>query len=745
VPEKKQNEPVEGMNLTDIYFIVFRQKWIILFCSALGCLAAAALFVVKPAQYQSEAKLLVRYVLEEHAPIQGTGDPTTLQWTDPSVLNTEIQILGSLDVANQVVANLGAKTILGSLDGAADTNLAAALLLKGLNAEPSTKDHVIPITFQHPDPVVAQSVLHEVIMAYLKKHDEMHNPLAMSNDTLRHETDRLRAELEKIDLDLKRAKADAGVITSIDEAKKAKEQRIGRINEELIAAEAELAERRAITGQIPKPPLADSSTNAQPAVAPGVLRDYNTVCASLGPLMQKERDLVIKYGDKSLFVRDIRDQIADAEKTKKKLEDANPGLAALEPESSVPVATPPGSADFATELQKVRGLEARTNNLRAQLRTAMAEESAIESAEPKILDLLRRRDRTESNFKYFSQKLDDSSTIGKGSEEIKIVQSPSPPVKQRSKKFKKAFAIVLAGGFGGGFALAFLIEMFLDRSIKRPVEVERKLRLPLFMSFPDTSQNGHRALKASRNQLLLNDASSNASLAVVDAGPNTGENDAGIAPWDRRHSLQRYYAGLRDRLIVNFELRSLMHHPKLVAVTSCGRGAGVSSIAAGLAASLSETGEGNVLLVDMNLEQSAARQFYKGRPGCGLDDALENETMGNAHVRDNLYVASEQLGNEKLPRVLPRRFATLMPKLKASDYDYIIFDLPPVSQTSMTPRLAGLMDMVLLVIEAEKTNQDVVKRATALLAESKANVSAVLNKARTYIPQQLHQGLPDEV
>jgi len=80
-----------------------------------------------------------------------------------------------------------------------------------------------------------------------------------------------------------------------------------------------------------------------------------------------------------------------------------------------------------------------------------------------------------------------------------------------------------------------------------------------------------------------------------------------------------------------------------------------------------------------------------------------------------------------------------MPKFKASEYDYIIFDMPPVNQTSVTARLAGLMDMVLLVIESEKTNQDVVKRVNQLLAESKAKVSTVLNKTRNYIPPLLHQ------
>jgi hypothetical protein len=54
------------------------------------------------------------------------------------------------------------------------------------------------------------------------------------------------------------------------------------------------------------------------------------------------------------------------------------------------------------------------------------------------------------------------------------------------------------------------------------------------------------------------------------------------------------------------------------------------------------------------------------------------------------------------------------------------------------------MDMVLLVLEAEKTNQDVARQASALLLESKDNVRAVLNKTRTYVPTRLHQELLDE-
>jgi Mrp family chromosome partitioning ATPase len=65
--------------------------------------------------------------------------------------------------------------------------------------------------------------------------------------------------------------------------------------------------------------------------------------------------------------------------------------------------------------------------------------------------------------------------------------------------------------------------------------------------------------------------------------------------------------------------------------------------------------------------------------------------------------------------------------------------MPPVSQISITPRLAGFMDMVLMVIESEKTDRELVQRATTLLAQSNAHVGAVLNKSKNYVPSRLHE------
>ena len=51
--------------------------------------------------------------------------------------------------------------------------------------------------------------------------------------------------------------------------------------------------------------------------------------------------------------------------------------------------------------------------------------------------------------------------------------------------------------------------------------------------------------------------------------------------------------------------------------------------------------------------------------------------------------------------------------------------------------MAAFMDKLLLVVEAEKSNRDMVKRGYAKLIAERDNVSVVLNKARSYIPKAL--------
>jgi len=139
----------------------------------------------------------------------------------------------------------------------------------------------------------------------------------------------------------------------------------------------------------------------------------------------------------------------------------------------------------------------------------------------------------------------------------------------------------------------------------------------------------------------------------------------------------------------------------------------------------------------MSAGDGEAHHFCKGKRDCHLEEVLAVEKRDQARVQDHLYFVKGTGSGESLPCVLPKRFSHLVPLMKASDYDYIIFDMPPVSEISTTSRLARFMDMVLLVIESGKTSREAGMRAASLLAESQTRVGLVLNKNRSYVPKRL--------
>src|SRR5665213_2415157 len=105
----RQAEHSPIIAVSDIYFVLFRHKWKILILSAIGIIGGFVYYMLNPPPYQSEADLLIRYVLDSRSP-DPTGNNT--REMEPSaqgqsIINDEIKILTSLDVAEQVATNIG--------------------------------------------------------------------------------------------------------------------------------------------------------------------------------------------------------------------------------------------------------------------------------------------------------------------------------------------------------------------------------------------------------------------------------------------------------------------------------------------------------------------------------------------------------------------------------------------------------------------------------------------------------------
>src|SRR4030081_220989 len=84
-----------GLSVHNFLSVLFKHKWKILFCTAVGIGAAFTVRSLMPAPFESQAKLLVRYVVD-----RSTVDALDVQAKTPgpqseNLINSEVEILTS--------------------------------------------------------------------------------------------------------------------------------------------------------------------------------------------------------------------------------------------------------------------------------------------------------------------------------------------------------------------------------------------------------------------------------------------------------------------------------------------------------------------------------------------------------------------------------------------------------------------------------------------------------------------------
>ncbi len=650
---RRETQQHSGLNLSAILFALFKRKWTILICAAVGIIAAAVAYFFYPPVYESDAKLLVRYVLERSAvdPIEGAKPSGTSSSDVDKVIGAEIAILTSWDLAVQVAEAIGPKRLLPSSGAAATETAAAGVVSSGLSATTTRGSNIIFVSYKNHDPQIAPLVLQELLSRYFIKHLEVHRS-AGAFDFVTQQTDQVRARLNQTEDALKSLGDKTGIV-SLKVGSDALTAEAAKTNEKLNDAEADLAQ-------------------------------YKAVLKQTGETKSK------KWKAKS----------SSSEKT---------------PQS---------------EKAQVAGIEAKVEILKARLRDVQQRMKQLSELGPQMEELERKRELDEANYKYFAASLEkariDEALDPSKMPNISAVQRPSPPMLETKTRNKIALGLA-GGGIALGIALVLLRGLVLNRTVGRPLELETQWHIPLMLSIPySNARNGHLALPPN---------GSPANAGALAKRPRHSK----LAPWETGHFIRPYCDAIRDRLGLYFELNHLTHKPKLVGIAGFSQAAGASTLAAGLAASLSETNDGKVLLVDVNLGPEDVHQFFKGKPAYSLSAALKPKGA-IASAADNLYLATVGSPNAGPAQLGLKKFFVMMPNLKASDFDYIIFDMPQLSQTSPTWGMAAFMDKLLLVVEAEKDNRELIKRGYGKLVAERDNVGVVVNKTRSYIPKWLDGG-----
>lgn len=750
LPPMQEPPAPPSLGVHDFLFIFFKHKRTILTCGGIGLVAAVIAFFASPPVYQSQAKLLVRYVVERSA--VDAVDTNSGGSRSNLAIASEVEILSSLDLAAQVAEAIGPKRLIPDAKGPLSNTVAAALISKSLRVEAAKEGNIIVVSYQSRDPELTTLVLQELVNRYFVKHLEVHRS-AGAFDFVTQQTDQVRQRLSQTEDALKPLKEMAGIL-SLADGKTALSADLARTEAQLHAAEAELAEQQARVKELgaapggasvpPKAPKqkrksAASSVAEEPLPAEqnipsspvptdpastAEIQQYQAVVSSLAKLRQTKLDLLAKYKPGSVQVQLTQTQIDTLESQRAELERKFPDLATTVPRTGITTGTE--QIDLGSEKARLAGITAKVDTLRARLQDIQAKVKQLTELGPQIAELERKKELEETNYKYFQATL-EKSRIDEALDPSKIpnistVQTPSPPERVNGVR-KKLALLFTGGGLALGMGIALVAELVLNRTVKRPLELEKQLNAPLLLSIPFTPAAGRLSLPATSNGTELEPYRN-----------GNGSNGWTIAPWSAEHFIRPYCEAIRDRFSLYFELNHLTHKPKLVGVTSFSHQAGTSTLAAGLASALSETDEGKVLLVDVNLGPNDVHPFFKGKPAYPLATALQDGGPISA-AADNLYLATIGSAKSGPAQLGLKRFFDLMPNLKASDFDYIIFDMPPLEQTSPTWALSPFMDKMLLIVQSDTTNKDVVNRGYNKLIGERDNVSVVFNKVQSYGPK----------
>lgn len=713
-----KSQTTDTLTIGDIYYLLFRHKGKILLFTLLGVMAAVAVYFMTPAIYRSEASLLVRYVTDTTVLDSASmGERITSPARGgENVINSEIEILLSYELVDKVLDDMGFSSFMPTATNRFDRARMAAIVRSRINIEVPKSSNIINVSFDGPDPTVSQDFLKRLIDAYLQKHIEIHRA-AGAYEFLSQQTDQLRTRLTETEEELRKLKYSEGVV-SIEETKRNISVRTEELTKKLGELESSLAAAKARVEIMRPLSMAVPGRTSLVWVASTTNEAARALEFKLQRLRQRENELLSTYTADSIPVRGLREQITEAER---QLAGEAPSMVT---NSITSGGTAPDSSAAFLEAQSVLAeFKARIAVQKDFLAQTLEEARKIDAVESKIVQLQRNKELQEANYKYFCQSLehariDEALNSGRISN-IGIVQSATLPSEKMRVKLPRNMAMALLFGVVAGLGLAVFQEYFHDQTLRKPIELQATFRVPVLMTVP--------MVKGARSQLREGQG-----VPLLLSAP--GGADGGV---NGQMDMSDYYEVLRDRLLSS--LGPVASLPCVLGVTSCSRGAGVSTLAAGLAFAFARGGEHRVVLVNGNTD-SLTPQIYGVNPITGLAEMMADADGNTAVTQHNHFVvpSRDTIPSPTHAGYAPR-FAALIQHLRSSKAGYVIVDLPPVSETGLTLRVGRLLDGMMLVIAAESVSRHVAERVKEMLVQSDVKIiGTVLNKQQQYVPDWVY-------
>ncbi len=467
-----------GGSLRDFISILFKRKAAILtIFLAVVITVTVGSFLMSPT-YQAESSLLVKFGREFiYRPEVGDKAPM-IAFNQEEAINSEINILTSRDIIEQVIKTIKLENIYPDLvknPPSRMTPLEAAVITfqKKLTVEGVKKSSVIDVSYQHKDPQVAARAVNLLVDFFKEKHLQVHG--GTESNFLESQTKLYDQELKNSENRLEDFKQKNRVFsldeqrslllkqrTELDTTFKNTRNRIDEVGKKLAS----------LRGQM-KTLLADKSRYTQTEQDKIIVEAR----AKLLTLQLSEQDLASKYPDTNRLlvnvrkeIQIIRDFLKEQEETiGVKVQTSNPVYQEAEKEAMN------AEAEEASLRTKAATLQLQIANLDSEIKT-------LDLRGTELKDLNRKVSTNEMNYKTYQEKKEEAQISDEMNRQklanISVIQAavvPSKPVKP-----KKALNILLSIILGAvsGLGLAFLSE-YMGQGISTPETAEEKLGLPV--------------------------------------------------------------------------------------------------------------------------------------------------------------------------------------------------------------------------------------------------------------------------
>jgi capsular exopolysaccharide synthesis family protein len=206
--------------------------------------------------------------------------------------------------------------------------------------------------------------------------------------------------------------------------------------------------------------------------------------------------------------------------------------------------------------------------------------------------------------------------------------------------------------------------------------------------------------------------------------------------------MEEQYQKLRRRLSANAKQQTV----KVVMVAATTHGEGATTTSAILAATLARSGHSKILLIDANLRTPALDGVFNEdtQHTEGLSDVVAADVPVESAIYQtnfpNLFLLPVGKNHSSPSYLFDGDPITKLLNDLRDRFDFVIIDGAPLNGYSESFFLASKVDGVILVVEAERTKKQVVKKIKKELEWGPVNLlGVVVNKKKNYIPPALER------